>query len=476
MADTSPSIPPFSSDTLSNHALRVRLAEIDAEIMMTKLQARLDHLATARIPVVHALRSIIYPILTLPPEITIEIFLHHVAECPLRLPHSYRDLTGPPLLASICQAWRHIAVNLLQAMWSDIMIYRYAAEPLLECCLARAGSCPLALDLDLKGDNPERLFTAAAKYCMQWETFDASLIFPLAFSMDHVHGRLPRLRKLVLGAYGDLLFTTPPITAFCEAPQLREIDLDGISLRSFSLPWAQLTDLTCREIDATAMMEALGETRGLERLTVHSCDPFSDDPPEPMPLPHLHTLTIPNQDSLDFLDGITLPALKVLTIDSGNEEWLIPLLRLFTRSECRLRVMSMHLPDHSFAMRVCEKMHTISHLHIATKDWNWSWTDELIPFFERLTTDAQFLPNLEMLGMEWDIRAVPHQLVEMLESRRYPRRNYRWKMLEFFTLKCWRDRDEKDDLEGNTDLLDRLHVLVADGLKLELPGFSTSIE
>ncbi|KAJ6568515.1 hypothetical protein B0H19DRAFT_1373162 [Mycena capillaripes] len=70
---------------------------------------------------------------------------------------------GPPLLASICRAWRHIAVN-LQSLWSNITTYQMVTEYMLESCLARAGRRPLALDMDLTGGNAERNFAAAAQY------------------------------------------------------------------------------------------------------------------------------------------------------------------------------------------------------------------------------------------------------------------------------------------------------------------------
>ncbi|KAJ6509125.1 hypothetical protein DFH09DRAFT_861760, partial [Mycena vulgaris] len=89
-----------------------RLAEIDAEI--TELQARLSHLAVTRKPLADALESIVYPILTLPPEITAEIFIHYCALSPWTILHESRS--GPLLLANICRTWRGIAIN-LRSIW-----------------------------------------------------------------------------------------------------------------------------------------------------------------------------------------------------------------------------------------------------------------------------------------------------------------------------------------------------------------------
>ncbi|KAJ6569276.1 hypothetical protein B0H19DRAFT_1350209 [Mycena capillaripes] len=479
MANTGPSAPPPLTDP---HALRVRLADIDAE--MTELQARLDHLAMVRIPVAEALQSIVYPILTIPPEITAEIFLHHVADHPLRLPYSYANLNGPPLLACICRTWRQIALN-LQVIWSDITVERIATESLLQCCLARAGGSLLTLDMDFRGENPERLFTAAAQYCMQWETFKTWLDFPLAFPVDQVEGRILRLRKLVLTAYYAVqndFDTTTPITAFCEAPQLREVDLDEVPLPSIKLPWVQLTHLTCWRIDAAQIVEILLETRHLEKLTIHWLkDPSSDAIPAPLPLPSLHALAISDDGSLDFLESVTLPMLEILDIRSGSHRRLPQVLGLFARSGCRLRSISMSDTGHSFSLPILEAMPAASELHLFMNiNSGWSGERDSIPFLKRLATDVEFLPNLQTLSMEWDIRDVPQglvetlheELVEMLESRHYQRNNHSTALKAFKLRFRSRPRSPKDDLEADPGLLrDRMHLLAADGLNLDLPVF-----
>ncbi|KAJ6569331.1 hypothetical protein B0H19DRAFT_1256974 [Mycena capillaripes] len=349
MAPTGPSCPAVSSNTLSNHVLRVRLAEIDGE--MAELQVRLDQLATARIPIANALETIVYPILTIPPEITSEIFRQYVAEYPLHLPDSYTDSCGPPLLASICGAWRHIALN-LQVIWSNITIYEPLTE-LLECCLARAGMHSLILSLN------------------------ATRVFP------------------------------------------------GFS-------------------------RALAAPR------------------------HLHTLVIRGRKSFDFLEGVTLPALEVLVLDPGNDASLPLVLGLFTRSGCQLRSISIIEPDYNFALHVLEAIPTVSEVHLNLRETGWLWDDELIPFFKRLATEAKFLSNLQTLCMQWGIRAVPRELVEMLESRRH-QLSTQSKVLKAFKLHCeCETRHSMDELEEDPDLLDRLRVLVTDGFELELPVFHTN--
>ncbi|KAJ7179773.1 hypothetical protein C8R46DRAFT_1074627 [Mycena filopes] len=97
-------------------SLRVALAEIDAEL--AALRTRAEELAAARKPIVDALKAIIYPILTLPLEITAEIFLRYAdkAEIP-----DERPCAPPVVLASVCQQWRAVALN-LQSIWPHLQI------------------------------------------------------------------------------------------------------------------------------------------------------------------------------------------------------------------------------------------------------------------------------------------------------------------------------------------------------------------
>ncbi|KAJ7159469.1 hypothetical protein C8R46DRAFT_860080, partial [Mycena filopes] len=93
-------------------SLRAALTEIDAEF--AALRARVEELTAARKSIVDALKAIVYPILTIPVEITVEIFLQCIDRAP--------EISGTPLaLASVCKQWRAIALN-LQPMWSRLQI------------------------------------------------------------------------------------------------------------------------------------------------------------------------------------------------------------------------------------------------------------------------------------------------------------------------------------------------------------------
>ncbi|KAJ7649542.1 hypothetical protein DFH06DRAFT_1421105 [Mycena polygramma] len=97
----SASAPLSVPNSCSTGSLRIRLAEIDAK--MEDLYARLDNLSVSREHISNALKSVVYPVLTIPPEIIAEIFKHCVDTAGIK-----QSL----VLASICRAWRQIALDL----------------------------------------------------------------------------------------------------------------------------------------------------------------------------------------------------------------------------------------------------------------------------------------------------------------------------------------------------------------------------
>ncbi|KAJ6569280.1 hypothetical protein B0H19DRAFT_1256928 [Mycena capillaripes] len=113
----------------------------------------------------------------------------------------------------------------------------------------------------------------------------------------------------------------------------------------------------------------------------------------------------------------TLPTLEILCIRSSSRSRLPQVLRLFARSGCRLRSISMSDTGHSFSLPILEAVPTASEIHFFMSiNGGSSRERDLIPFLKRLATDAKFLPNLQTLSMEWDIRGVPQGLVEMLHE------------------------------------------------------------
>ncbi|KAJ7660809.1 hypothetical protein DFH06DRAFT_380049 [Mycena polygramma] len=460
------------SGVLARGELRERLAQLESEI--EGLRTKLSHLASARDSVLETLNLIVYPILTLPNEITAEIFLHYVSNPPraLHLPDSYRTLTAPPLLASVCRVWRHVALN-LQAIWSNIRVDSLTKVSLLQCCIARAGRHPLVLAVSFKaGQNVDDTIAVLAPYSAQWETFKCRLpLSQLGCLTNELRGCTPLLRKLMLECDGGGT-NHRRMTAFSEAPQLREVDVSGhgISIGLISLPWAQLTHLTCRRNNPVKIVEMLHRTTHLEKLVLFNPHSSPTTLASSVLLPYLHTLELLHVDHLADLGRLTLPALKTLAVEGlGSSPLLQTLLQLLARSGSQLRSTSLAGFRHTFVDRILNATPAVTDVRVETRGVldMWSWDDHLIPFFQRLATDVGFLPNLQTLHMKWSIRAVPAQAVEMLEAR--------WaggsRKLKSFKLRCEGESwDKLDELNKNAALRARLQALRADGMEIEIPG------
>lgn len=171
--------------------LRSRLAEIEAQIALLGMEREL---------VLGDLVSIVYPVLTLPNEITSEIFLQYVEEHPH---HS------PIRLASVCRLWRAVALSTCR-LWTqlssgDMITCHPEHDPeydtdnhahvanLLQCWLPRAGGLPLDLQIKLPA-SPSRvsnaILRAPCQYSSQWRTLHlisvklGSIVLPALESLD----------------------------------------------------------------------------------------------------------------------------------------------------------------------------------------------------------------------------------------------------------------------------------------------------
>ncbi|KAJ6471640.1 hypothetical protein C8R47DRAFT_1324949 [Mycena vitilis] len=345
----------------SPNVIRNRVAEIDGE--MANLRARLVCLAEERKPLVEALKSVVYPVLTLPVEVTAEIFLQYCTYAeiggsanpnvvhPLGIPPC-----GPLLLASICREWRRIALS-LQPIWSNFRMVPTenaisSAEKLLQCWLPRTGKHPLEVDLGQRG--LDILCAALAPHLPQLQVLSCSVDSADTFPNDLFRGRTPLLRTLNITFAKQRIDDVPPsrITTFDDAPQLRAVQLGHLALPWIALPWGQLTRLELNGQDTAQCTEILHQTPRLEILVAEYISPESVQL-APARLEHVHTLKF-NQRDLALLDHLTLPALTHLELamsekhEFGTENRTTALFtRFITRSGCSLRSITIMAPhDH----------------------------------------------------------------------------------------------------------------------------------
>ncbi|KAJ7473940.1 hypothetical protein FB451DRAFT_1367009 [Mycena latifolia] len=486
-------------------ALRAHLAQLDAEI--ERLQTRLGELAIARKPVADALGSIVYPILSIPPEITAEIFMEYVAAdaqpnddpwsigLPEHLltanPHFDKSdgplLTnlhategGPLLLASVCRAWRDIALS-LPTLWCRLRMSPASRtiSSILQCWLPRAGNLPLDLNLrhyDGVDACTADLFNTLAPYSMQWRTFWCMLRTSASFPLDAIQSRIPLLRKLTLRRYPSTFRdNTPPttITAFSDAPRLCEVVLYSVLPRSITLPWAQLTRLELHSVYVEECAEILPRIPQLETLSATLYENTVDSPlPRPIRLGNLHTLQLshPMQQELHLLDFLILPGLKCLDIFVVAAASVAKLASFLARSDCQLRLVSLTCSHPSYmywpstGISALEALGVVSEVHLPGVDWPQA---DFTAFFIRIATDPGFLPNMETLCIEKCKRPLPYAaLTEMLTAR------WRGRSNEFGGLRSFRfirkPNPNEPDEPPDSILSARLEALVEEGLTIDI--------
>ncbi|KAJ7649538.1 hypothetical protein DFH06DRAFT_1208451 [Mycena polygramma] len=467
----------------SNESLRTRLAEIDAEI--GDLYARLDSLSVSREHISDALKTIVYPVLTIPSEITSDIFQHCVSDT--------IGIKQSLALASVCRAWRHIALD-LRSLWANLCI-PISSRPLfggrtgLDCWVMRAGCHPLNVDTtattdDFEAPTCDHLFDALGPYSTQTRTLTCSVMLP---HTNHTDARIPLLRALNI----DLCSTmgvTWQIQSFAEAPNLREVSLSTsmcISMpEHMELPWRQLTHLTCSGWYIGMCTEIISLTPHLETFACLNRDEPCYLQPTSVRLDHLHTLQALDHAECNILDYLNLSSLRSLSLlySVGDyphrrcEPHLVPFL---SRSGCTLRSISIGgtvvLPW-EYVMATLEAVPTVSQVSIANLNTDW---DRL---FTRIHSDSSFLPNLQILSIEstepqFSVDAIIDEMTQMLMSRWHrpggsqrleSLRLVRPRPLGFSLSRCPRTVQAEHSI--NT-----LRKLTAEGCKIDIRGFEQDL-
>ncbi|KAJ7453030.1 hypothetical protein B0H11DRAFT_2072320 [Mycena galericulata] len=406
-----------SSDS-SPASLRARLAELDEE--MDALESKLRLMASERRLVVDGLNAIVYPVVTLPPEITSSIFSHYVHNPRLGHTRPSAPGRGPLTLAGVCRTWRNVCLS-TGSLWASLRIYPHPSWAvddfvhLLQWWLERVGNHPM--DLRIFGCGPEtaipmKIFSVVSHHSNKLRTLGLTLDKPFSFPNDRFRGRLPLLNKLVVSfiIQGD---RPVMITAFEDAPLLREVRLSGASLQWISLPWIQLTHLEFYDESVSSCLQILNETPNLEVLDVFLSRLDTPLPVSRLTLFHLRTLKFSYDPEGMLLDHLILPRLQAIQIFSLRDEGIGRFLALGVRSAWSLR--SIHMDDMTIRSCIVCLRSVPSVAVVEIHAWNDHLPHEL---FRLLRDDPTFLPALRALTLrDCESEIFDSCFVEMLESR-----------------------------------------------------------
>ncbi|KAF7376704.1 WD40 repeat-like protein [Mycena sanguinolenta] len=240
---------------------------LDSEPQILDRERSPSALSTERALAQERLDAYKYPVLTIPNEITSEIFIRFLPIYPDAPP-----LTGPEsptTLTHVCRQWREVALA-TPALWRAMRLdYKprtqgytpmkaYAPiQYLSDAWIRRSGSCPLSIeihdcrDVTLLDVLTETMAMAAAR-------FEHLVLWIPSHSLPKI-GRMPLLRSLSFWARdGSKAFAS-------HTPQLRTVSLFGGVVPNIALPWAQLTCLTLDCIGIKSCVSILRKTKNLIR-------------------------------------------------------------------------------------------------------------------------------------------------------------------------------------------------------------------
>ncbi|KAF7295779.1 F-box domain-containing protein [Mycena chlorophos] len=320
-------------------SLRLSIAQADADIdsLKTQLSQRLADKGDLEAK----LAAVVYPVLTLPAELTAEIMLCTAAVSQSRF---------PVIVASVCAQWRRIALATprLWTRFSQAWPETNFADSFgaLERWVQRSGTLPLDITLDLPLRESYKFWTLLIANIARWHRIDVS--YPFAFldlrykhswsamaiapslslafddnpsglpELGHVDASVvPKWRSVFIGAM-------PTLT--------RQRSLDPTLLQSFR----HVTMLALEQIPDSLFVSILQHTPELEYLRINGESDADDNAPVvPMAFPGVRTL---NCSGHTYLRYLTLPGLIHLVLDGHWHD--LPssaeLERFFRRSRCTL--------------------------------------------------------------------------------------------------------------------------------------------
>ncbi|KAJ7850086.1 hypothetical protein B0H13DRAFT_57110 [Mycena leptocephala] len=318
---------------------RTRVADIEAQIL--DLERSLSALQIEKALVQERLDSYKYPVLTLPNEITSEIFLHFLPMYPLCPPLT--GILSPTLLTQICREWREIAL-VTPALWRAIALL-LPSIPLerqariAEIWLSRSGSCPLSIHIIDNGYEIGQAVLAAAAHRARWEHLKLHLLSPSSQLLT-IEGPMPLLRHLNYTL--DEVSNSPVIFAPHDVPLLRTVLLNDLTVANVVLPWAQLTSLVLHRVYPHECVPVLQQTSNLIHCELELFHRSPDHQLADIMLPYLESLTLKDPEDVPvtgYLQTLIVPTLRSLTVP---ESFLEPnpidsLTSFISKSSCKLQ-------------------------------------------------------------------------------------------------------------------------------------------
>ncbi|KAJ7149486.1 hypothetical protein C8R43DRAFT_503933 [Mycena crocata] len=400
--------------------LRARLEALERQ--MTALESQMTLLRAEREEILQDLAAVVYPILTLPDDITSEIFLH----CVETVLNPGKDKTtrqnpGPLCLASICSSWRDVAISTC-GIWTRLSFRTSRPATDIVTCLqwwlSRAGCLPIDLLVSLPSSptsESDAILRALNEYSSRFQSLDLLSAGPITFP-DDAKGPFPALKRISLQRreYG-IPVPSSTIPSFLDASHLRAVHLRNIAVDDWRalLPWGQLTTLHIASHDMATGVELLHHTPNLEVL-VWSSGGWMEPPDAAdsrVVLPRLHTINV-DDESQFLLDSLVLPGLQHIHCEPECYQQVVDLI---ARSGCSPRKLSISLHYSPLSPESLSNLPPIREMKISCFNHK---NDDFGDLFGLLETEPTLLPKLESLTIEDCARKVDVvSLARMLAAR-----------------------------------------------------------
>jgi hypothetical protein len=396
-------------------SLRKELAELETFIIP---RLRLKELEERKATIQAEIDAFAFPVLTLPPKITAEIFLQYAFEAQDD-DDPFREVL---LLLIICRAWRALALS-VPALWTTLDLGTLPShqngpgemEEIVEAWFSRAGALPLSLTWFGNSEEPwsgHQINAILSRHAPRLQTLNLC-IPPVSFSHLDDEIPFPLLQRLQLSSLTDPLNT--PLLTFREAPQLRHVDLDGIPPSSLILPWAQLEIFSTEGIAAQECLDILRAAPSLRKFESYRAftDSFNDDP---IILHARLTCCHLIGGNSGIMRYLAFPALKDLYFSSFpglDDDILLPFL-LRTRGSLRTFTIS-------YGGGLVLSLQWFRHMpHLTSLDLGDLELQSRVDFVRALNRQNEriSLPVLENLTLTWwDPDGVDTQLLDAVDTR-----------------------------------------------------------
>ena len=298
-------------------------------------QHQLDHVHQF----LHTHKGVLSAIRRIPPELLQEIFIH------VTVPWEYSRRNAIPWdLSQVCRLWRTTALS-VSSLWSQLpTIYlhkktsRSYVAKIMEL-LVRSRDAPISFYLyaPFKELSSHPIIDALVLHSNRWQTVAIDCTTRTVFAFKGVKGRLSSLQTLSL----EVRRQTDPVVfdMFEDAPQLREVSLDGPFPGEVLLPFSQLTRYKERLRGSGMAFYTISLAASLTTLEVSR---FFESPDIPViTLPSLITLKVQFDDTLSqgFLENLTLPAIQEIRIAGFGGRLITAVTAMISRSHspCMLK-------------------------------------------------------------------------------------------------------------------------------------------